>query len=269
MQRLTAGHSPTPRTRAFTLVELLVVISIIALLIGILLPALGAARRTSRSIACASNQRQLGLAVYAYAGESKNFLPASLTKYTAPFGPGADLYWFQYFQLQGTATGAETKTNNSATCPEDEEPFEPFFTGTPDIFNSSYGSNAYAMIVDYGTIDGVSDFHTYPDGTFAKRTGLDDIRLPSEMLLFAEIRNSYFFDPFLPNTDDLANPNHEFAWERHDPGYRLGDNDGGLVNVTYADGHVATARAGGGEVVGLSEVPLRAGKETNWPRPDR
>jgi prepilin-type N-terminal cleavage/methylation domain-containing protein len=53
----------------FTLIELLVVIAIIALLIGILLPALGKARGSARSMACLSNMRQLGLAGGMYAND--------------------------------------------------------------------------------------------------------------------------------------------------------------------------------------------------------
>jgi len=63
------------RERAFTLVELLVVIGIIALLISILLPALNRAREQANATKCASNMRQLYMYLVMYTGENKNFLP--------------------------------------------------------------------------------------------------------------------------------------------------------------------------------------------------
>lgn len=66
---------PTSLAPAFTLIELLVVISIIALLVGILLPALGAARRSAMTAVCLSNCRQMGVAEFTYANENKNRLP--------------------------------------------------------------------------------------------------------------------------------------------------------------------------------------------------
>ena len=60
--------------KAFTLIELLVVISIIALLIAILLPALGAARRSAQDIQCLSNQKQQGVAFHVHATDNKGQL---------------------------------------------------------------------------------------------------------------------------------------------------------------------------------------------------
>lgn len=61
--------------RAFTLVELLVVIGIIALLISILLPSLSRARQAAVRIQCMSNMRQVGLAVQFYANDNRGFYP--------------------------------------------------------------------------------------------------------------------------------------------------------------------------------------------------
>ncbi len=63
------------KNSGFTLVELLVVIGIIAVLISLLLPALGKARRVAQSTACASNLRQLLLATRLYANDNRDLLP--------------------------------------------------------------------------------------------------------------------------------------------------------------------------------------------------
>jgi len=63
------------RRAGFTLIELLVVVAIIALLMAVLLPALGRAREQSRLTVCGSNLRQLGLAVHIYAEDHDGLIP--------------------------------------------------------------------------------------------------------------------------------------------------------------------------------------------------
>ena len=66
----------SPRPTAFTLVELLVVIGIIAVLIAILLPALNRAREAGKRVQCLSNLRQLSQATIMFATENRGYMPA-------------------------------------------------------------------------------------------------------------------------------------------------------------------------------------------------
>ena len=68
----------------FTLVELLIVISVIAILVGMLLPALNSARIKARTISCKSNLRQFAQGSVAYAGDNDDFLPIKGTDNPRP-----------------------------------------------------------------------------------------------------------------------------------------------------------------------------------------
>src|SRR5205823_12161515 len=96
MTRITKSRA------AFTLVELLVVIGIIAILIGFLLPALNKARRAGVTTACLSQLRQIGIAINIYATESKGWFPSCGPNRDFRLAPGAiSLSWPERIVMSG------------------------------------------------------------------------------------------------------------------------------------------------------------------------
>ena len=98
----------TIKKRGFTLVELLVVISIIALLLAILMPALGKARRQARVVVCKTNLKMFGLAFISYCVASGGKLPpAYYSQYSPP-------YWFDEIEPYIGVTLAEESPTGGA-----------------------------------------------------------------------------------------------------------------------------------------------------------
>ena len=125
--------------RAFTLVELLVVIGIIALLIAVLLPALSSARKQANAAACASNLRQIGIGLQLYLNAYKNTYPGC----HAPSGANVQIaVWPTRLRKMMSANG---NAQRMFRCPE--RPFEyewqPNNTAAPvaTAFDEQYGYN--------------------------------------------------------------------------------------------------------------------------------
>jgi prepilin-type processing-associated H-X9-DG protein/prepilin-type N-terminal cleavage/methylation domain-containing protein len=123
------------RSSAFTLVELLVVIGIIALLVSILLPSLAAAREQGQSIKCLSNLRQLSLAFANYSADTKGFqCPPDIHNTAGASGSISD-YWstilvsMHYLKYPPATSAGPPGEDNVFRCPSGNLEFRSGITG--------------------------------------------------------------------------------------------------------------------------------------------
>jgi prepilin-type N-terminal cleavage/methylation domain-containing protein len=223
-------------TRAFTLVELLVVIGIIAILIAVLMPGLSAARRQGRSIACLSNLRQLGMAFQMYCNENKGrvfrYVDASATDLWVPL-------------LQPYLNHNEAVR----LCPEAPQPGDRIYgnafaawgdpTRTVDWLGNggSYGLNMWLHTLPDDGIDGLLVYgHTQvigPRSAFIRLPARDPDRIPVAgdcNWVGGWPRETDSPPANLTGEYDLDNHMRRFCMARHRR----------AVNLVFLEGHCAT-----------------------------
>ncbi|HOA75157.1 MAG TPA: prepilin-type N-terminal cleavage/methylation domain-containing protein [Phycisphaerae bacterium] len=116
-------------SRAFTLIEVLVVVAIIALLISILLPSLAAARARAKLVVCQTNLRTIAQASYQYCAANRDVLPSGpLTTPDGKISPGAGQPWEYIYPYVMKVAGRRTEADPSKAtvdipifqCPDDQ-----------------------------------------------------------------------------------------------------------------------------------------------------
>jgi prepilin-type N-terminal cleavage/methylation domain-containing protein/prepilin-type processing-associated H-X9-DG protein len=143
------------RPRGFTLIELLVVIGIIAVLIGLLLPAVQSAREAGRRIQCTNNLKQIGLALHHYHDSFGVFPPGGITGFK-PRGPDFD------DQTWGNLWKANVLSWRALTLPQMEQ--SPLYNGINfDLQADSGGNQPSAEYTLYTTV--MSTWLCPSDGT--------------------------------------------------------------------------------------------------------
>ncbi|HZZ43780.1 MAG TPA: type II secretion system protein [Tepidisphaeraceae bacterium] len=224
------------QVRAFTLVELLVVIGIIALLVSILLPALNKARDSATTLACLSNCRQLGNAFIMYSSEHKGWLPYPTTS------QGEQMLWFRcvdpYLGAKidsRRATGAGTATSglNAATRSFASYKQDPIWDTFPD--------NSHAL-TSQGTIKESTrtlkmNTHLRRDTSLCKIT---DVKESEQFVLLGDsvgydvvpIESSSDLSHFSMQLSEGDNTNDELPFMRH--------HKGTACNIAFVDGHAET-----------------------------
>ncbi|MEM7681028.1 MAG: DUF1559 domain-containing protein [Planctomycetota bacterium] len=196
----------------FTLIELLVVIAIIALLIGILLPALSSARGVARKIACASNTRQIGLALEMHANDDRERYPIA----------GGTVAWDD---TDGT-TGEASWMQQLTPYIENEE----FYSGCPDYPDDSpyhYFKSSVAEYVLQGLKYGGRKF-----GAVLR----EDIRGASNFVLAGDLNRR--FQDIDADKDNYTQQCIGFDLWESDPANYWEPHHGGSLNVLFADGRV-------------------------------
>ncbi len=235
------NHHPQQTTKmknkSFTLIELLVVIAIIAILAGMLLPALSKARARAQAASCISNLRQMGTAFNMYLVDTKDYMP-----YGGPNAPTDAAAWYNgiYPYLDNI------KMYN---CPSIDGP-----TVNWSIFSDfgTYSEVEGKMLGEYGynTHLGVPT-STWPGpGACAPKAVTRSTQLRRATPVIADTHNIIFLYSH-PNADQDALAKGEtgggFATRRH----------GSNANIVFHDGHVEALS--GGEIWGILEsFPARA-----------
>ena len=143
------------RSRAFTLTELLVVVGLVALLVSLLMPALGQARAAARTTGCLSNLRQMGLAWTMYLSENRGHLPELITHTPATPDVAWNAYWLgilEHYNVRGELL----------LCPtaRDAIPFKQV--------NSGFGNAQYAWTGKFAASGNVVKFNAqqYREGSY-------------------------------------------------------------------------------------------------------
>lgn len=229
---------------AFTLIELLVVIAIIAILAGMLLPALGKAKEKGKSISCLNNQRQLGIAQRLYADDFAD-------RYCFTFQVQGDNVfrkaWFNFLQPYA-------KTTNIMLCPTRTPKFKEFVQNYPSEIPDKLVSN-YGMNFRLGGCNwpGVWDAGVWPA---LKDTS---VRKPSATVYLADSGSKPLNTKDPEKCVTTASKEKPGCWIVHDPANDAPNTGGvtgedgnwggpqlrhlGRSNVLFSDGHAENQRA--------------------------
>ncbi len=219
------------KKKLFTLIELLVVIAIIAILASMLLPALNKAREKGRTIACASNEKQIMSGIHMYMNDWNSWFPANWGP-TATQGKAYPVNIRSYVQGSNQLGDADTKCKNKIWwCPTHMRTALSFgqWTGYPWINDMSYGMSL-VLFDRYGWLTSIG----LPKNTQHKLT---EVSKPSTFLCITEAANS--------STKDPGSGHHTvynaYVNGRHGAGGM--DISSGYANTGYVDGSVRAEKA--------------------------